>query len=44
MAPIDDETVRLVDHILVAVAGNVPHDDLVAAADVLAGKLGIALL
>src|SRR5215469_7550242 len=42
LGPIDDEMVRPVDHTLVAVAGNVPHDDLVAAANVLAGKLGIA--
>src|SRR5262249_21176462 len=32
---IDDETVRILDHFFIAVARNVPHDNLVTLADTL---------
>src|SRR5262245_7873167 len=39
--PVDHEALRIVDDLLVAVAGDVPHDDLVASADSLAAQLGV---
>src|SRR5215475_4141691 len=38
---IDDETVRVLDDLLVAVAGNIPHDDLVTLADALASYYSV---
>src|SRR5215831_19429584 len=41
--PIDDELVRILDHIGVAVARDVPHDHLVALLDLFAAELDILL-
>src|SRR5581483_8622164 len=38
---IDDELIRSLDRFLVAIAGNVPHHDLVALLDLLAAQLEI---
>src|SRR5580704_2212853 len=38
---IDDEAIGVVDRLFVAVAGDVPHGDLVALADRLTANLGI---
>ena len=38
---VDDEVVRLLDHLIVAVARDVPHDDLVALPDCLALELDV---
>src|SRR6185503_2321604 len=42
LRPIDDELVSAFDLVVVAIAGDVPHHDLVALGDLLAAKLGIA--
>src|SRR5215467_8247251 len=40
---IDDEAIRVVDHIGVAVARDVPHDDFFALPDLLAAELDVLL-
>src|SRR5215469_11672266 len=39
---VDDEFVGALDYALVAIARHVPHNDLIASADMLAGELDIA--
>ena len=36
---VDDESVRFIKHCLVAVAGQIPHDDLITLSDSLTAKL-----
>ena len=38
LQPVDDEAVGVITHRVVPVAANIPHDYLVALADLLTGK------
>ena len=40
---IDDELVRALEHALIAIAGDVPHHDLVAPSDLAAGEFDVAI-